>query len=456
MTRDIDFESLYQRALGAAARQDLEGAVRLYGQAILQDPSRAETFYKLGNALRGLGRLDAAIVSYTQAIERRSDYAYAYCNRGAAQQALGRTTEALASYDQAIGINPADAMSHYNRAILMQECGRWDEALTDYGHAIDIDPQFADAQYNRAVAQLFCGDFENGWKNYEWRWKNSSRLGIGQHRSFPQPLWLGRENVAGKRVLLHSEGGLGDTLQFCRYAPLLARRGAIVYLEVQPPLVDFLRNVAGVVQVMAKGETLPSFDLHCPLMSLPLAFNTTLSDVPTPTRYLESDEMKRAQWLGSVGQGSRSRIGLAWSGSVGNVIDSRRSIRLADLEKVLPPNYQYFCLQRDVRVEDVPVLKQSCLIRRFDAVQLDFPNTAALCEAMDLVISVDTSVAHLSGALGKPTWILLAHTPDWRWMRVRDDTPWYSSVKLYRQGAPGDWDGVFESMIADLKSRFGE
>jgi hypothetical protein len=192
------------------------------------------------------------------------------------------------------------------------------------------------------------------------------------------------------------------------------------------------------------------------LMSLPLAFDTTLTNVPTPTRYLQSDVAKIARWRESHGQELRPRIGLAWSGSAGNILDSRRSLRLADLEAVLPPQYRYFCLQREVRAEDLPVLAQSSLIKRFDAAQLDFPSTAALCETMDLVISVDTSVAHLCGALGTPTWILLAHTPDWRWMRERVDTPWYSSVRLYRQSTPGDWHGVFVRMIADLKNRLGE
>jgi tetratricopeptide (TPR) repeat protein len=214
------FDALYVQATSAGATQDFQRAIQLYDQAIALDPSHAEAYYKRGNALKNLGQLDAAITSYNQAIERRPDYAYAYCNRGVVQQSLGLTVAALSSYDQAIAVDATDAMAHYNRALLMQDCSRWDAALASYNQAISIDPGFADAQYNRSLALLFQGDFKNGWRSYEWRWKNAQRLSIGMPRNFTQPLWLGEESIAGKRLFLYSEAGLGDTLQFCRYASL--------------------------------------------------------------------------------------------------------------------------------------------------------------------------------------------------------------------------------------------
>ncbi len=452
--RGTQFDSIDELATRAAAAQDFELAVQLYDQSIEVDPSHAEAYYKRGNALKSLGKLDAAVSNYTQAIERKPDYAYAYCNRGVVQQALGLIAEALASYDQAITLEPSDAIAHYNRGLALQECSRWDEALESYNRAVSINPHYADAQYNRSLALLFCGDFERGWPSYEWRWKVAARLGIGELRDFTQPLWLGEESLAGKRLLLHSEAGLGDSLQFCRYAPLAAALGATVYLEIQAPLVGFLTQLEGVSRVIAKGSDLPPFDYHCPLMSLPLAFKTTLKNVPAVPKFLHSDQEKITRWITQLPQPRRPRIGLTWSGNPNNPIDRVRSIALADWLAQLPSEFDYFCLQKDVREADRDVLDSSPLIHVFDEDDLDFVNTAALCECMDIVLSVDTSPAHLSASLGKRTWILLPFTPDWRWMQDRDDSPWYPAAKLYRQRSAGDWRDVFARVAADLRSEF--
>lgn len=448
------FDAIYRQATHAAAAREFEHAVRLYDQAIAIDPLHAEAYYKRGNALKSLGRLDAAILSYGQAIERRPDYAYAYCNRGVVQQALGLSAEALASYEQAIAVDPADALAHYNRGLVLQDLSRWDQALESYGRAISLNPEYADAQYNRSLALLFRGDFEPGWRSYEWRWKVAARLGIGELRTFTQPLWLGEESLAGKRLLLHSEAGLGDTLQFCRYAPLAAARGATVYLETQAALAGLLANLGGVARVIARGGTLPEFDYHCPLMSLPLAFKTTLQTVPAVPKGLQRGKDHIARWRAQLPEPRRPRIGLAWSGNPNNPIDRQRSIALADWVPQLPLECDYFCLQRDVREPDRAVLDSSPSITVFDDDELDFNNTAALCECMDRVLSVDTSLAHLSASLGRPTWILLPFTPDWRWMQDRADSPWYPTAKLYRQAAAGDWNAVFARVAGDLRREF--
>ena len=448
------FDAVYAQAATAtataAAAGDFERAVELYDQAIALNPRHAEAYYKRGNALKNFGRLKAAVLSYDQAIERQSDYAYAYCNRGVVQQALGLTAEALSSYARAIELDPRDAMPHYNRALLLQEESRWEEALESYDRAVAINPEFADAQYNRALALLFLGDFERGWRSYEWRWKNARRLVIGEQRRFAQPLWLGEESIAGKRLLLHSEAGLGDTLQFCRYAPLAAALGATVYIEVQPPLVRILSNLEGVQPPIAKGSPLPEFDYHCPMMSLPLAFKTTLETVPHAVQYLNADRTRVADRRALLGEAGRPRVGLVWSGNPNNTIDPRRTIRLAELAASLPREFEYFSLQKDVRAEDRAALEENTFIRPFDS-SLDFVDTAALCECMDVVVTVDTSVAHLSAASGQRTWILLPFTPDWRWMRERENTPWYPSATLYRQTVAGDWSEVFARVAADLR-----
>jgi hypothetical protein len=326
--------------------------------------------------------------------------------------------------------------------------------MAGYNRAIAIDPQFSDAQYNRALASLFLGDFDGGWRGYEWRWKNAQRLSIGDPRNFQQPLWLGQESIAGKRLLLYCEGGLGDTLQFCRYAALSAALGASVLLEVQPPLLDLLANLKGVSQLIAKGSPLPPFDYQCPLMSLPLAFKTTLDSIPAAPQYLHGDKIKVAHWRKRLGERKRPRVGLVWSGNPNNTIDPRRSIRLADWVARLPDEFQFISLQKDVRPMDEEILEASPWISRFDTELYDFSDTAGLCECLDLVISVDTSVAHLSGSLGLRTWVLLPFIPDWRWMLDRDDSPWYPTMKLYRQRAVGDWNEVFGRVAADLHRQF--
>jgi Flp pilus assembly protein TadD len=435
--------------------QDHARALELLDQAIAIDATHAEAHYKRGNTLKNLGRLDTALESYTQAIELKADYAHAYCNRGVVQHALCLLLDALESYDHAIALDPRDALALYNRATVMQELGRWDEAVASYDRAIAVNPDYAEAQYNRALALLFLGKFDVGWPAYEWRWKIAQRLRIGTVRDVPQPLWLGDVSLEGKRLLLHAEAGLGDTLQFCRYAAACAARGATVILEVQPPLQALLSKLDGVAQSVAAGDLLPPFDFHCPLMSLPLAFKTTLATIPSSAKYLHADPDTLASWRARIGERTRPRIGLVWSGNPENTIDPRRSIRLADLIPHLPRNFEYFSLQKQLRDADRVTLAACPHIVTFDAKLMDFTNTAALGACLDAIVSVDTSVAHLCGALGLRTWVLLPETPDWRWMRHRDDTPWYPSMKLYRQTRAGDWNGVLKRVAADLHREFG-
>jgi len=445
------FDATYAEALSAAAAHDLERAVRLYDEAIACDSSKAEPYYKRANALKDLGRLEAALASYGQAIERNCDCGFAYCNRGVVQHQLGMLTEALASYERATAIDPADAFSHHNRALVLQDCFRWNEALECYDRALAIDAGYAEAHYNRALTQLLLGDFERGWRGYEWRWKSAHRLSIGAARDFEQPLWLGGPNITGKRLLLHSEGGLGDTIQFSRYATLCARLGATVLLEVQPPLVELLTRLDGVTEVIPRGSALPAFDYHSPLMSLPLAFKTTLETIPAREAYLKCDPARVAQWRSLLGEPQCLRIGIAWGGNPSNPNDRRRSLRLADWIPHLPGGFHYFRLQRQMTEADEAALDSSESIFSFDDELLDFPGTAALCECMDLVVSVDTSLAHLSGALGRPTWVLLSHPADWRWMLERDDCPWYPTVELRRQRSTGDWDELLRRVATDLR-----
>jgi tetratricopeptide (TPR) repeat protein len=442
-------------AARCAAVQDFHRAIPLFDQAIALDPAPAEAHYQRANALRSAGRLEEALAGYDHAIARKEDYAHAYCNRGVVLQALGLREAALLSYDRAIVLDPTDAVAYYNRALLMQDWCRWSEALASYDRAIELNPQYADAQYNRSMVQLFLGDFESGWRGYEWRWVNAQRLNIGSPRALPGSRWLGEDDIAGKRILLYSEGGLGDTLQFCRYVASCARLGATVVLEAPEVLRELLGNLEGASQVIGTGRPLPALDYHCPLLSLPLAFKTTVDTIPAPMAYLRADQTKVARWCAALGERRRPRVGLVWSGNPNNPIDARRSIQLAGWVAQLPMGFDYYRLQTQVRDTDRVALDSNPQIISFDDGLLDFNNTAALCMCMDVVVTIDTSLAHLAGALGHRTWVLLPQTPDFRWMRDREDSPWYPSVKLYRQTVAGDWSGVFNRVAADLHREFG-
>ena len=268
-----------------------------------------------------------------------------------------------------------------------------------------------------------------------------------------QPLWLGQHSVQGKTILLHAEQGLGDTLQFCRYVSQVKALGARVVLEVQPALVGLLRGLEGADVCVAAGQPLPAFELHCPLLSLPLAFGTELHTIPSPSSYLWADAARTQAWGLSVGSKQMPRVGLAWSGNPRHLNDHQRSLSLSDLVSCLPQGLEYVSLQKELRPGDAPLLLARG-VRHFGELMGDFSDTAALCESVDLVLSVDTSVAHLAGALSKPCWVMLPQVPDWRWLLERDDSPWYGSVRLYRQGNDASWAPVLERVAADLSGLF--
>jgi tetratricopeptide (TPR) repeat protein len=426
-------------------------ALASYDQATSIKPDYAEAYSNRGATLNELKRFDEALTSCNQAISIKPDYPSPYYNRGNALKELKRLDEALASYDQAIRIKPDYAEAYSNRGNALQDLRRLDKAVESYDQAINIKPDYASAHWNLSLCHLLSGNFKDGWQEYEWRWKNETLSTYKGKRSFPQPLWLGVESLKDKTILLHAEQGLGDTIQFCRYAPLVAERGAKVILEVQRSLVTLLKNIEGVSQVVAMGDALPAFDHQCPLLSLPLAFKTELHTVPPVPRQINVDLEKVAKWKAKLGEKTKPRIGLVWSGSTINKNDHNRSITLAQLLPHLPSHLQYVCLQKELRDIDKELIVGNIEIKYFGDALEDFTDTAALCELMDVVISVDTSVAHLAASLGKQTWVLLPYRPDWRWLLDRDDNPWYPTAKLYRQEKIGNWNDVLEKIKSDLE-----
>jgi Tfp pilus assembly protein PilF len=421
-------------------------AIALLDRVIALNPNHVDAHIDRGNILIHLQQYAAALVSYDNALAIKPNYAEVYCNRGEALHRLRRYDEAIDNYKKTISLNPNYAGAYNNMGAAFGELKQYHNALENYDKAIAINPSQADAYNSKALIKLTFGEYDEGWKLHEWRW-NKTNPPVA--RKFVKPLWLGGESLSGKTILLHAEQGLGDTIQFCRYAPLVEAMGARVIIEVQPPLVSVISTINDSLNVIAQEESIPAFDFHCPLMSLPLALGTTLDTIPADIPYLYANIKKLKEWQERLGDKTSNRIGLAWSGSTKHQNDHRRSISLRLLTSLLESNCEFHSLQKEVRPDDAPVLANSRIISHAHDLK-DFTDTAALVSEMDLIISVDTSVAHLAGALGKPVWVLIAFVPDFRWMDERDNSPWYPTARLFRQQQAGDWESVIESVRKEI------
>ncbi|MET3823184.1 tetratricopeptide (TPR) repeat protein [Burkholderia sp. PvR073] len=420
-----------------------DDALAGYARALAIDPHSAETLCNRGTALRYLKRYDEALASYDAALARDARFAEAWTNRGSVLQDLHRYDEATASLDRAVALRPEHATNWLNRGNLHFETARTDDALAAYDRAIALHPDYAEAHFARASLYLIEGDFARGWPEYEWRLRDAQ---LARHdRPFTQPAWRGDTPLDGRTVLIHAEQGFGDTLQFCRYVPLMAERGARVVFEVQPPLRALMASLHGATHVIARGEPLPAFDCQAPLLSLPHAFRTDEATIPRGGAYLHADSQRTREWDALLGERRRPRIGLAWAGNPEHRNDHNRSIDFARFEPLFDLDVDWISLQKPVRESDHALLANAP-VRRVDDELGDFADTAALIGALDLVIAVDSAVAHLAGALGAPVWVLLPDPAEWRWMRERGDSPWYPSAWLFRQPAPGNWADVIDAV----------
>jgi tetratricopeptide (TPR) repeat protein len=440
-------EALNNRGTALLALKRPQEALASLERVLALQPRHVEARVNRGNALAALLRHEEAIAAYDAAIAMHPRHAGAHFNRGHALHATGRPGEAIAAFDNALAIAPDHIGALINRGLACQELNRFEEAVKSYRDAIAIEPGYADAHFNEALALLTLGELRAGFEKLEWRWK---RTGMeGHRRSLGRPLWLGEYPLARKTILLHAEQGLGDTIHFVRYAPLVARTGATVVLEVQPELKELLGRVEGVSHVVARGDPLPAFDVHCPLASLPLAFRTDPATVPAAIPYLAASEDRIATWRPRLESLAAPRVALAWSGRATHANDRNRSIPLARLAPLTATAaVRFVSVQRDVRDTDEAVLRAARGIAHIGEDLAGFADTAAVLALCDLVITVDTSVAHLAAAMGRPTWILLPFSPDWRWTLDGEASPWYPSARLFRQPSPGDW----ESVIATVKS----
>jgi tetratricopeptide (TPR) repeat protein len=463
----------------------LEDAIACFDQVLVQKPDYAEAHNNRGVALHRLGQNEEAIAALERAVAAKPSYPEAYDNLGAALYAAKRTKEAIVAFDRAIALNPNHFHCYYGRATaqfdlsnwsaaqsdfeaalalnpfhadslnnlgaLLADFGKVDQALLRFEQAVDSDPNHASANFNKCLLLLLKGDFARGLPLYGWRW-----LATGAHKpEFGETgLWRGAEAVSGKRILLWCEQGLGDCIHFCRYAKLLSDRGAHVILQSPAPLMGLFAGLAGVSELVVHGAVAPAFDMHSPLLSLPLAFGTRVESIPWDGPYLKVDPARAVTWRDRLGAKRGVRVGLAWSGNRAHKSDHRRSIALATIMASLPMDgFDYVSLQKEVRAEDedaLAALTGSGRLRHFGDDLIDFRDTAALAAAMDVVVCVDTSVTHMCGALGLPTFVLLHYMPDWRWLLDRDDSPWYESLKLYRQGEERTWGPPLARIAQDL------
>jgi hypothetical protein len=472
--------------LGNALRdvKRFDEALACYESVLAMQPQNAEAHFQRGNILRDLGRHETAAAAYSDSLALRPNHADTLNGLGNSHYSLDRPSEAVEAYRAALAANPAFADAYSNCAVVLRVLGRHDEALAFYEKALALKPDFHEAETNRGVAlcdlgryaearvgyarvlaakpddplarmnsamcNLLLGDFEEGWNNYEWRW---------QAGNFPKPQldvpqWMGEADLAGKRILLYAEQGLGDTIQFARYAPLVAARGARVVVQAQTALKSLLRTLDGIESVLDPEEKLPPIDLQCALMSLPLALDTRLGKIPAAMPYLRADKKRVAYWRKKLGQKGKKRVGLVWSGNTAHKNDGNRSIPLAELAPLFAADVAFFSLQKEMRDDDRETATKLPNFMHFGDTLQDFADTAALVEALDIVVAVDTSVLHLAGALGKRTLALLAFNPDWRWLLERTDSPWYPSIELVRQSARGDWSKSLKR-ISNVLTKLG-
>jgi tetratricopeptide (TPR) repeat protein len=439
-----------RQALALHQKDDLAAAEPIYREIMAAEPQNFDAAHLLGILRRQLGDSAGAVPLLQRAIEIIPRSSLAHMHLGNALRDLARKEEARQHYDKAIEIDPKLAEAYYNRGYMALHEVDTHGALGDFDKTIENEPTHAMANRFSGMVRLLHGDFARGWQQYEWRWRGENPADV--LRDFGVPRWTGEADLKGKRILLHAEQGFGDTIQFVRYAPMVAARGAHVVLEVLPPLQRLVADFAGVSELVMRGDKLPPVDFECPLLSLPLAFKTDLATIPASPAYLKADPALSAAWAKRLGPAKGRRIGYASTGQPRHTSDTYRSIPMRDFLKIVTPNDRFYCLQKELRAEDAALLEQRADIPFFGADFSDFADTAALMDNLDLVITVDTSVAHLAAALGKPTWILLRYDTDWRWLQKRSDSPWYPSVRLFRQTNRGAWESVLDEVAQALKA----
>ncbi|ARJ65714.1 hypothetical protein WV31_08625 [Magnetospirillum sp. ME-1] len=450
--RPEDWVQFYNLGLALRGLGQLDEAAKVLERCRdLADADASSPWNALGDIYRSQGRLEEALACFEQALRIAPGFSMAQNNLGITLHALGRSVEAIAGLEKAIGMNPEDPELRYNLGCSLQETGQTRPAIEAYRQAIALRSDYAAAHWNLAHSLLRAGEFAEGWREYEWRWQT-----VQTADTYPQPFWTG-DAAAGRTLLIWEEQGLGDTIQFIRFAPLLAKQGWKVVVVVQKALKRLLDGLPG-VEIVARGEALPHFDVHAPMLSLPHLLGVTADAVPAPAPYLAADPARIALWRDWLQSRPGLRVGLVWQGNPTAKVDKGRSIPLACLAPLAAiPHIRLISLQKNEGVEQLDGLPTGMTVETlgadFDAGPGAFLDSAAVMMNLDLVITSDTAIAHLAGALGRPVWVLLQAVPDWRWLDGRADCPWYPSMRLFHQTRAGDWDGLAQRVAGEL-SRF--
>ena len=441
---------LLARALHAGG--EAQAALQALDAVLAPEPDHLGALEARGNLLLELGRPQEALAAVERAVAGHGAPPDSLAHLSAALLKLDRPGEALERADEALRLQPEHRAALHNEAQALTHLLRVEEAREVARRAVALHPGDADLRWNLAVAHLLLGELAPGFEAHEARWQAAGFSSKTAGAIAARPRWSGRESLAGLAILLHAEQGLGDSIQFLRYVPQVAARARQVWLQVPASLAPLLGELAPNCRLLLPGQPLPAFDWQCPLLSLPHAFGTTLADVPAAIPYLHASEQSVQAWRSRLPADGRRKVGLAWSGNPNHANDRNRSLALAQFRRLAPDHCDYVSLQPQVREGDRAALAAWPALLDVGAQLQDFAATAALMEALDLVVTVDTSVAHLAGALGRPVWILLPFCPDWRWLLQRTDSPWYPTARLYRQPAPGDWDTVLAQVRADLEA----
>ena len=428
----------------------LQQAEELYRQVLASEPGNVDALQLLGVLAHQNGRHETAIELLTRALRLRGAVPSLHNNLGEAYRMLDRYPEAIAAYQKAIQLQSDFAEAHNNLGTVYQNQGEFEKGLTCYEHAIRFQPGYANAHYNLARTLLTLGEFERGWREYEWRWSKEEF----RRPAIAQPAWDGSP-LAGRTLLVQAEQGLGDTIQFIRYVPILQSQGANVFAEVRPALVP-LFSQSGIRGLIPQQSALPHFDVHASLLSIPRLLNTSLDSIPAQVPYLSAEPRLIDHWRRKLGEQNGFKVGIFWQVAKNSPLPGR-SFPLSATEPLARlPGVCLVSLQKGFGTEQIPTNAERVPVLDF-ANELDetsgpFMDTAALVSELDLVISADSAVAHLAGALGVPGWVLLPLAADWRWMHSRLDSPWYPTLRLFRQERRGDWAGVFEKVASALKA----
>jgi tetratricopeptide (TPR) repeat protein len=446
----MSLEQLNFAAQMCQLAQRHDAAKALFERCLAQFPNHAASLHGAAMSLIQLGESQRALEMLVHLCAIQPQSAEAHYNRGALLGTMARYQDELDAYRQAIALKPRFVRAYVNLGVALRDLRRFDEALLQFKKALSLDPNDAGARTNRAQTNLLLGEFEHGWREYEWRWRDGT-----QTHGFPQSTqWTGAQPINGKTIFVHHEQGFGDTLQFVRFVDRLGEAGARVVLRVQDALLPLLQHYRGAAKVIGETAQVPHFDYHIPILSLPFALKIRAPDLAVPGPYVHVDSALASQWDDLfAGSTRRPNIGIVWSGSRTHLNDRNRSVSLEQLKPLLNADANFFALQQDIRDSDHTWLTQvdgRGVLREVSARLNTFAETAALIDRLDLVISVDTAVAHLAGALGKPVWIALPFMPDWRWQLDTSDSPWYPTARLFRQATRGDWAGVVAVLRAEV------